>query len=262
MGNAKTWVTLGWVGMIALSLSAVAGIYTAPRGVASLFVAGLMAAACLALLLVFRRMEQELKKCKEEVTLTQEKELRRSRAFTLGVMDSLPHAVALISPGGQIEMANARAATFGLEAGKDLNTGAEPWLKALTEKVKTSRAPSGPLDGTALVQKFEEGREQFFAPQATPLMDGKGNLESVLIVLVDVTSARRAEEAKSDLMSTFSHELKTPMTSLQMSIYLLIDDAASRLTPRQLDLLKAAREDADRLHRLVEDVLAAAREKL
>ena len=45
------------------------------------------------------------------------------------------------------------------------------------------------------------------------------------------------------------------MTSLQMSLYLLLDAASSRLTPRQLDLLRAARDDSDRLHRIVEEAL-------
>jgi signal transduction histidine kinase len=103
---------------------------------------------------------------------------------------------------------------------------------------------------------FEEGRELFFLPQAHPQIDAQGVLTGVVMVVADVTDDRQAYEARMNLLSHFSHEIRTPLTSLQMSIYLLLDDAASRLTPRQLELLKAARDDTDRLHRIIEEALA------
>lgn len=189
-----------------------------------------------------------------------EQEKHRDRAAVLAFIDSLPHAVARLAPDGKIEMANARAAEFGLEPGKDMDA-CEPWLRSLVKSAVETRDRASPEESKGLVQRFEEGRESFFLPAAIPLINGSGNVDGVTVVVMDVTATRHAHETRKDFMSSFSHELKTPMTSLQMSIYLLLDDAADRLTPRQLDLLKSAREDADRLHRLMEEVLAAARGK-
>ncbi len=201
----------------------------------------------------------------------------RAHATGQAVIDSLPHGIAIFSPAGQVELVNSRGVWLGLHRGKSVEELPQEWLKPLIAQAVKTRRPVGPfsnshapkatdgkgekpmrLPGEALVQVFEEGRELFFMPQATPLMDA-GELLGVTVVLVDVTASRQVEEAKSNLLSSFSHELKTPMTSIQMSIYLLLEDAAPRLTARELELLAAARDDADRLHRIVEEMLTSGR---
>src|SRR5207248_8900551 len=55
------------------------------------------------------------------------------------------------------------------------------------------------------------------------------------------------------------HELKTPLTSLRMSLHLLLDGTAGVPTPAQADLLDTAREESDRLYRIIEDLLDLSR---
>ncbi len=192
----------------------------------------------------------------------------RTRLAAQALIDALPHAVALLSPAGSVDLANPRAAWFGLEKDQSVDHAPHPWLKALFARALETRQRVGlpdcqdqketPSQGkccAGLVQMFDEGRELFYLPQADPLIDAQGQLTGVVLTLVDMTAARQAEEARTNLLASLAHEVRTPMTSLQMSIYLLLDDAASRLTPRQLELLQAARDDADRLHRIVEGVL-------
>jgi signal transduction histidine kinase len=194
----------------------------------------------------------------------------RARQGTQALIDALPHGLAMLAPDGRVELVNPRAAWFGLERDKSLDQVPQAWLKDMLARAIETRERTGlvdcpnrkPDETTAgakcregLVQMFEEGRELFFLPQAYPLIDAGGELTGVVLTFVDVTAARQADEARASLLASFSHEIRTPMTSLQMSIYLLLDDAASRLTPRQLELLQAARDDADRLHRIVEGVL-------
>jgi NtrC-family two-component system sensor histidine kinase KinB len=54
---------------------------------------------------------------------------------------------------------------------------------------------------------------------------------------------------------TASHELKTPVQSLGMSIELLQEDAAEKLTDKQKQLLSAAHEEVQRLKSLLSDLL-------
>jgi signal transduction histidine kinase len=202
----------------------------------------------------------------QQLALVLESEARARRAAQ-AVIDTLPHGIALLSPKGRVDLVNARGVWFGLEKDKSVDNVPHAWLKELLDQAIKSRqrtdlADAGGANGRhakcrdGLVQVFEEGRELFFLPQAHPLIDAQGLLTGVIVVLSDVTAVRQADETRASLLSSLAHEIRTPMTSMQMSIYLLLDDAASRLTPRQLELLKAARDDTDRLHRIVENALA------
>jgi NtrC-family two-component system sensor histidine kinase KinB len=74
-----------------------------------------------------------------------------------------------------------------------------------------------------------------------------------------VTKLRLLDDAKTNLVGTVSHELKTPLTSLRMAVYLLLEQNIAGLTPVQRDLLETARDDADRLLRILDNRLDLAR---
>ena len=78
-------------------------------------------------------------------------------------------------------------------------------------------------------------------------------------MLSDVTKFRLVDQLKSDMVSTVSHELKTPLTSLQMAVHLLLEEVVGPLTPKQIELLLAARQDSDRLLAMVNDLLDLTR---
>ena len=71
--------------------------------------------------------------------------------------------------------------------------------------------------------------------------------------------ARHAEEARARLIADLSHQLKTPMTSLSMSVGMLADKA-DRLKPDQRStLFETAREDCAKLTELINELVDTAR---
>jgi two-component system, NtrC family, sensor histidine kinase KinB len=56
-----------------------------------------------------------------------------------------------------------------------------------------------------------------------------------------------------------SHELKTPLTSVQMAIHLLLEEVVGPLNPKQVELLLAARQDGDRILTMINDLLDLTR---
>jgi len=92
-----------------------------------------------------------------------------------------------------------------------------------------------------------------------PILDSGRTPAGVVLVLEDITQQRRQDELKSGVISTVSHQLKTPLTSIRMAIHLLLEEKVGDLSSRQSDLLVAAREDADRLHTIVEELLDIGR---
>lgn len=65
----------------------------------------------------------------------------------------------------------------------------------------------------------------------------------------------RAAELKKSVISTVSHQFRTPLTSLRMSIYLLLEEKIGPLNPEQLDLVISMRDDSERLTGIVNDLL-------
>jgi len=84
-------------------------------------------------------------------------------------------------------------------------------------------------------------------------------LLGVAVVLYDVTRFRLVDAAKTDLVATVSHELKSPLTSVRMALYILLEKTVGPLTSKQDDLLTAARNDTERLLRILNDLLDLAR---
>ncbi|HEX9609887.1 MAG TPA: HAMP domain-containing sensor histidine kinase, partial [Candidatus Limnocylindria bacterium] len=109
------------------------------------------------------------------------------------------------------------------------------------------------------LQLFAGGRERFFLPQAVAIRDAELGVVGVTLILVDVTELRRLDAMKSNLVATVSHELMTPLTSLSMALHILLGEKVGALSAQQTELLVAAREDADRLRRILEGLIDVSR---
>ena len=81
----------------------------------------------------------------------------------------------------------------------------------------------------------------------------------VAVILENVTRMLLLDDVKSNLIATVSHELKTPLTSVRMALYLLHEKTVGPLNEKQGELTAAAKEDADRLLRTLNDLLDLAR---
>jgi len=108
--------------------------------------------------------------------------------------------------------------------------------------------------------RFEvDGSERFFRPRVLTVPASDGNVEGYLILFWDVTEQRRFEESRRRFISMLSHQLKTPMTSLAMSVH-LIGEKLRDAAPDQAELLSIATENCNSLSALVSDIIDAARE--
>jgi PAS domain S-box-containing protein len=81
----------------------------------------------------------------------------------------------------------------------------------------------------------------------------------VVTLFQDVTSLTELNRMKSDFISTVSHELRTPLTSIKMGVELMLERIAGEINEKQESLLNAAREDVNRLIRLISNLLDLSR---
>jgi signal transduction histidine kinase len=71
-----------------------------------------------------------------------------------------------------------------------------------------------------------------------------------------LTDLREMDRLKSEFLSNISHELRTPLTPLKGYLPAILREEFGPLTPSQRGALEHVTESVDRLHRLIEDLLA------
>jgi len=80
-----------------------------------------------------------------------------------------------------------------------------------------------------------------------------------VLVLQDVTIYKDIDKMKSDFMAAVSHEFRTPLTSINMSVDILRQKRPGPLNPEQEELLAGSRQDCERLTKLVRELLQLSR---
>jgi signal transduction histidine kinase len=186
--------------------------------------------------------------------------LLRIQRSTQQAFNSLPEAIAVLNPEGEVEVATEAAGdAFGLRLKVRVPDLPYPWMANLFEEA-LRKGRTVELEGAgAVVQQFVRNEERFYRPNAVPILDPGGEPAGVVLILRDVTQQRQLDEKKSGAVSAVSHQLKTPLTSIRMAIHLLLEEKVGRLSPKQADLLVAASEDADRLHTIIDELLDIGR---
>jgi PAS domain S-box-containing protein len=74
-------------------------------------------------------------------------------------------------------------------------------------------------------------------------------------VMRDISERKEIDRIKSEFVSIVSHELRTPLTSIRGSLGLMEAGAVGELPPKARELTRIARQNADRLIRLINDIL-------
>jgi two-component system, NtrC family, sensor histidine kinase KinB len=186
--------------------------------------------------------------------------LTRMQRATEQTFNSLPDAVAIVDPAGKVEVTTETARNvFGIKPGKQIQNLPLGWMgEIFSEAVRTGRTIV-PRGEHRVIQHFVNGEEHYFRPEAIPILDRDMQPTGVIMVLQDVTQERKQEELKRGVISTVSHQLRSPLTSIRMAVHLLLEEKIGSLTPKQTELLVAAREDSDRLHSILNNLLDISR---
>ncbi len=77
-------------------------------------------------------------------------------------------------------------------------------------------------------------------------------------VLKNITKFKELDEAKTNFIATVSHELKTPISSIKMSLKLLDDDRVGAMNIEQKELVAHIKEDCGRLLKITSELLDLA----
>ena len=203
----------------------------------------------------FNKMAEQLRDYRANTS----EELLRLNMTIRATLASFPDPIFVLNSEGTVEFRNPEADQLAL---KLLFAGVTRLPRKVDEKVEEVRRTGRdflPTQFHDAIKFHVDGQDRYFLPRIVLLRDDHGATFGVAVILENVTRMLLLDDVKSNLISTVSHELKTPLTSVRMALYLLVEKTVGPLNDKQHDLVDTARSDADRLLHTLNDLLDLAR---
>lgn len=192
-------------------------------------------------------------------------QLLRAQQTSQATIDSFPDPVLVVDRQQHVELANPAARRLlGVLPREEGQGSAAAWeppealRQPLVDALQDQREylPEG-FDKSVALQMREETYS--FLPRILPIRDPYGETLGAAVLLENITRFRLLDEVKSNLVATVSHELKTPLTGIRLVLHLLLEEQVGPLTPKQLELVVDARDNAERLLVMINNLLDLAR---
>ena len=108
-----------------------------------------------------------------------------------------------------------------------------------------------------LLKIFADGKESFFTKESLDIMNETEMIGQV-IILRNITKFQELDVAKTNFIATISHELKTPISSIKMSLKLIEDERIGPLNEEQRKLVDNIKDDSQRLLKITGELLDLA----
>jgi len=184
--------------------------------------------------------------------------ITRQRNELEAVLSSMVEAVIAVDPGAVVIRYNQAAGELfhiKQKSHKPLRVRDITDNKSLQEFVDQALTSKDPISADIVLTGDQD---MFLQAHGTLLHDAAGQGAGALIVLHDLTKIKKLENIRRDFVANVSHELKTPITSINGFIETLRDGAIDD-PEHARKFLEIISNQADRLTAIIDDLLSLAR---
>ncbi|MCQ4294437.1 ATP-binding protein [Pseudomonas stutzeri] len=177
------------------------------------------------------------------------------------LLDSIDDGLLIVDRDGRLEHANPVAQRqlawenehLGSTLGEALGY---PDLDNAARQVLDDKPLSDPPEDLIIEA---DGERRLLAWRISPVSHHDGSISGAVMVLHDVTDQRTFERVRNEFVLRASHELRTPVTGMQMAFSLLRERLRYPADSRESDLFDTVHEEMQRLVRLINDLLNFSR---
>ena len=205
----------------------------------------------------FNRMAESL----TEYRATSLADILSAKKFLEAIVNGINEPIIGLNTGHEILFINDEALNvLNLKRDKVLRKSAEELslkndlLRRLIRELVTPSEKSEPL------KIYADNKESYFKAYFIPINysnAGQGEKRKLgdVILLKNITEFKELDSAKTTFISTISHELKTPIAAILMSLQLLEDKRVGQLNGEQEQLSKSIKENSERLLEITGELL-------
>jgi PAS domain S-box-containing protein len=194
-------------------------------------------------------------------------EVAKGKAYIENLVENAADVIICTDTQDQIQTWNRGAEVlFGYTKeeviGKHLAILLPPERFHELEEMRTKVELSGALRDIEVQSKRKDGVIIYLSLSVSPIKDVEGKIAGFLRVAKDISEKKRfqrrlkeLDRMKSDFVSNVSHELRTPLTAIKGSVDNMLDGITGSLNEKQSRYLTRIKSNADRLGRLITDLL-------
>ena len=113
------------------------------------------------------------------------------------------------------------------------------------------------VNDQAKLRIFADNHEGFYSRESLSV-SSRDKVIGKVIILKNITEYQQLDEAKTNFIATISHELKTPISSIKMSLKLLEDERIGEVNAEQRQLIGNIEDDTRRLLLITGELLDMA----
>lgn len=116
------------------------------------------------------------------------------------------------------------------------------------------------LSQPASMKIYADNKESYFEKEIIPIKiipTGEKEEKQIgnVILLKNITEYKELDFAKTNFIATVSHEFKTPISSIKMSVQLLENGQIGLLNDEQKNLVESIKDDSNRLLKITSELL-------
>ena len=179
------------------------------------------------------------------------------------VINAIDDGVLAISKDGNIELINPSAQQIiGWDQGDALGLNWKSVLKLVTSDgkdvedlenpISQSLSKNQPTHNDKLFLLTSSEKRILVSIVSSPVgTDGEG----IIVVFRDITKEKAEEREQAEFISTASHEMRTPVASIEGYLGLALNPATAHIDEKARDFITKAHESAQHLGRLFQDLL-------
>lgn len=214
-----------------------------------------------------------------------QKELMHTYELLKDLMRHIPDVIYFKDPAGRLVMVNdAHAKGLGLSPDEVVGkTDFDIFPKARAELMYKDDCYVMQT-GKPIIDKIErstraDGGDNYVSTTKVPRYDAQGRIVGLIGITRDITRRMQLERLqdekeliekklqaleelnriKSEFISVVSHELRTPLAIIKEAVLLLVDEVTGTINEKQKEVLFKARNNIERLKRIIDDLLEVSR---